>query len=100
MSTYILTSMFNNGFNSQTAEVFRQKILKRNKFAFVASEFVKIHEKTDKYFRFFLNMFEESDIHFVEASPKVIYPALKEYNASLRPENIKSHLQVKNSLNS
>lgn len=67
MSTYILTSMFNDGFNSQTAEVFRQKILKRNKFAFVASEFVKIHEKTDKYFRFFLNMFEESDIHFVEA---------------------------------
>lgn len=30
----------------------------------------------------------------IEASPKVIYPALKEYNANLRPENIKSHLQV------
>ena len=30
----------------------------------------------------------------IEASPKVIYPALKEYSMSLRPENIKSHLQV------
>ena len=67
MSTYILTSMFHNGFNAQTAEVFRQKISKRNKFAFVASEFEKIHEKTDKYFHFFLNMFEEADIHFEEA---------------------------------
>ena len=53
MSTYILTSMFNNGFNSQAAEVFQKKISKRNKFAFVASEFEKIHEKTDKYFHFF-----------------------------------------------
>lgn len=67
MSTYILTSMFNNGFNSQAAEVFKKKISKRNKFAFVASEFEKIHEKTDKYFHFFLNMFEEADIHFEEA---------------------------------
>lgn len=67
MSTYILMSMFNNGFNSQAAEVFQKKISKRNKFAFVASEFEKIHEKTDKYFHFFLNMFEEADIHFEEA---------------------------------
>ncbi len=67
MGTYILTSMFHNGFNAQTAEVFRQKISKRNKFAFVASEFEKIHEKTDKYFRVFLNMFEEVGIHFEEA---------------------------------
>ena len=67
MSTYVLTSMFNNGFNSQAAEVFQKKISKRNKFAFVASEFEKIHEKTDKYFHFFLNMFEEADIHFEEA---------------------------------
>ncbi len=67
MSTYILTSMFNDGFDIQTAEVFRQKISKRNKFAFVASEFEKIHEKTDKYFHFFLNMFENAGIHFGEA---------------------------------
>ncbi|MBQ8163428.1 MAG: Type 1 glutamine amidotransferase-like domain-containing protein [Clostridia bacterium] len=68
MSTYILTSMFHNGFNAQTAEVLRQKIGKRNRFAFVASEFQKGYEKTDMYFRFFLNMFEEADIHFEEAS--------------------------------
>ena len=47
MSTYILTSMFHNGFNAQTAEVFRQKISKRNKFAFIASEFEKAPEKYD-----------------------------------------------------
>ena len=67
MSTYILTSMFNDRFDVHTAEVFRQKISKRNKFAFVASEFEKIHEKTDKYFHFFLNMFENAGIHFGEA---------------------------------
>ncbi|MBQ8548726.1 MAG: Type 1 glutamine amidotransferase-like domain-containing protein [Lachnospiraceae bacterium] len=67
MSTYILTSMFPNGFHAQAAEVFRQKIGKRNRFAFVASEFEHLHEKTDKYFHFFLNMFEEVGINFEEA---------------------------------
>ena len=38
MSTYILTSMFPNGF-MRVAKVFQQKIEKRDKFAFVASEF-------------------------------------------------------------
>lgn len=66
MSTYILTSMFPNGFNEQTAEILRVKIDKRKKFAFIASEFQKNHEKTDKYFRFFLNMFEKADINFEE----------------------------------
>ena len=49
MSNYILTSMFPNGFSGQIAEVFRRKINKRRKFAFIASEFEKLHEKTDKY---------------------------------------------------
>ena len=62
MSTYILTSMFPDGFHAQAAEVFRQKISNRSKLAFVASEFEKIHEKTDKYFHIFLNMFEDVGI--------------------------------------
>lgn len=66
MSTYILTSMFPNGF-MQIAKVFQQKIEKRDRFAFVASEFEALHEKTDKYFRIFLDMFEEAGIHFEEA---------------------------------
>ncbi len=66
MSTYILTSMFPNRF-MQIAKVFQQKIEKRDKFAFVASEFEALHEKTDKYFRIFLDMFEEAGIHFEEA---------------------------------
>lgn len=61
-----MTSMFPNGFNEQTAEIFRQKIRKRKKFAFVASEFEKIHEKTDRYFHYFLNMFEKVGIYFEE----------------------------------
>lgn len=66
MSTYILTSMFQNGFNAQAVEVFRNRISKRRKFAFVASEFEKMYEKTDKYFQYFLNMFKEVGIHFSE----------------------------------
>ena len=44
MSTYILTSMFPNGFNEKTREVFQRLLIKRNKFAFVASEFEKNQE--------------------------------------------------------
>lgn len=67
MSTYILTSMFPNGFSGKIAEVFQQKITCRGKFAFVASEFEKIHEKTDYYFDFFYKMFEDVGIQFEEA---------------------------------
>lgn len=67
MSAYILTSMFPDGLSAQAAKVFRQKIRKRTRFAFVASEFEKLHEKTDKYFQFFLSMLEEAGICFEEA---------------------------------
>lgn len=67
MSTYILTSMFPNGFDDKTTELFQKIIIKRNKFAFVASEFEKMHEKTDNYFKFFLNMFNTKGIYFEEA---------------------------------
>lgn len=67
MSTYILTSMFPNGLNDEVAEQFQELIKKRERFAFVASEFEKIHETTDKYFSFFLNMFTEKGINFENA---------------------------------
>lgn len=67
MSTYILTSMFPNGFDEKIAERLAQIIVKREKFAFVASEFEKMHEISDKYFKFFLNMFEEKGICFEES---------------------------------
>ena len=67
MSTYILTSMFHNGFSDEIAELFQKKITHRERFVFVASEFEKHHKKTDNYFKFFLNMFEEKEIHFKEA---------------------------------
>ncbi len=56
--------MFPDGFDEHTAKVFREKICKRGKFAFVASEFEKIHEKTDRYFYLFLDMFEKAGIFF------------------------------------
>ena len=67
MGTFILISMFQNGFSDIIAEQLQKRIKTRNKFAFVASEFEKMHEKTDNYFTFFLNMFEEKGIHFKEA---------------------------------
>lgn len=39
MSTYILTSMFTNGLNDEAAEQFQKLITKRDRFAFIASEF-------------------------------------------------------------
>jgi len=67
MSTYILTSMFPNDLNYEQSELFRTLLTERRKFAFIASEFEKMHEKTDKYFRFFLNVFQENGISFDEA---------------------------------
>ena len=67
MSTYILTSMFPNGLNYEQSELFRTLLTERRKFAFIASEFEKMHEKTEKYFQFFLKMFRESGISFDEA---------------------------------
>lgn len=67
MSTYILTSIFPNGFNDIATEIFQKRIIRRNRFAFVASEFEKMPEKTDGYFKFFLNMFEEKGIYFDKA---------------------------------
>lgn len=67
MGTYIMTSNFPNGFKDETAKMFQDKIIQRKKFAFIASEFEKLHEKTDGYCRFFLNMFEEKGIHFDES---------------------------------
>lgn len=66
MSTYILTSMFPNGFNDEVTERLKKLIVKRTKFAFVASEFEKRHEETDHYFQLFLNMFHEKGIKFEE----------------------------------
>lgn len=66
MSTYILTSMFNNGFNDAITEVLKKEITQRNSFAFIASDFEMSPRKIKKYFKFFLNMFEEKGIHFKE----------------------------------
>lgn len=67
MSTYVLTSMFHNGFHGRVSEIFRRMIVSRNTFAFVASEFEKQYETTDYYFTIFLNMFETCGIHFEDA---------------------------------
>lgn len=67
MGTYVLSSMFPQGFNNQVAEQFNRLIQNRNKFAFIASEFEGDYKKTDEYFRLFLNMFREKGIIFQES---------------------------------
>jgi len=67
MGVRILTSMFPNGFHQEVTNVFQQTITERKRFAFVASEFEKMHEKTDHYFKFFLKMFADIGITFEES---------------------------------
>lgn len=67
MSTYILTSMFKNGFNDEFAKELDNCITQRNSFTFVASEFESNYEKNDKYFKHWLSMFEEIGVFFENA---------------------------------
>ena len=67
MRTCILTSKFENVFPAALAEVLREHIPKAARFAFLASEFEKLHEKTDKYFHRFLEMFTSCGITFADA---------------------------------
>lgn len=67
MGTYILSSMFPHGFNREVTEQFCKLIQKRDRFAFIASDFEENYKKTDEYFRLMLNMFHEKGIIFHEA---------------------------------
>ena len=58
MSIYILTSWFSNGFDNEIAQLMKKSIKRRTKFAFLASEFGKNHEKTDQYFEEVLGLFQ------------------------------------------
>lgn len=64
MATYILTSMFHNGFDKKTTKLLEDNINNRKNFAFVASSFENGHEITDKYFELFINMFHKKGIYF------------------------------------
>lgn len=67
MAKYVLTSNFENGFPSEIAEMFGRLITRRNRFAFVASEFKRMHDKTDKYFGIIVGMFADAGITFADA---------------------------------
>jgi len=67
MRTCIQTSMFQNGFPKALAAELRRCIPENARFAFVASEFEVLHEKTDRYFRHFLDMFAACGISFADA---------------------------------
>lgn len=60
----ILTSGFPNGFPNDFSKVLRKYIKTGMKFAFVASEFENIYEKTDWYCNHFLKMFSDCGITF------------------------------------
>ncbi len=67
MSTYILTSMFPDGFDKDTAQLFDRLIPDRGSFALVASEFEREHDKTDYYSGYFLEWFRNAGISFERA---------------------------------
>lgn len=67
MRTSIQVSMFQTAFPEALVTILRKKIPKNARFAFVASEFELLREKTDKYFERFLGMFTASGIEFSES---------------------------------
>ena len=64
MGINILTSGFPGGFTKEFAELLHRLIIKKDCFVFVASEFEKNYNKTDKYFGCFLQMFKDIGIEF------------------------------------
>lgn len=68
MRVCVQTSMFREGFPAALAARLREVIPQGARFAFVASEFEKQHEKTDKYFQRFFEMFTACGIEFADAS--------------------------------
>ena len=67
MSTYIQTSNFAGAIPSALAEVIRAAVADGATFAFVASEFERDHERTDKYFNIFREKLEGCGITFGDA---------------------------------
>jgi len=67
MGVCVLTSMFTDGFPAAFAQRLRDRIQKRDRFAFVASEFEDAGEKNDRYFAVFLEMFMRCGIVFDNA---------------------------------
>lgn len=68
MKVSILTSDFPNGFPTAFGTILNKYIQEGSKLAFVASEFERIYEKTDRYCDYFVKMFEQCGIHFEQVS--------------------------------
>lgn len=65
MGTYILTSLFPNGMGEQLADVLRELIVKREHFAFIASDFRKeAQEETDHHAQGIGSLLESIGIRF------------------------------------
>lgn len=66
MGTYVLTSMYHDGFDEKTAEMLQSVIQKRNRIVCIASDFYS-PEITDHYWNIFYEMFQSVGIEFSEA---------------------------------
>lgn len=64
MRIRILTSMFPNGFTKEFEKEVKRLITKRENFVFIASEFEKDYDITERYYDYFFNMFTEKGIYF------------------------------------
>jgi len=67
MGCYVLTSMFHASIPSDTAAGLRRLILLPCRFAFIASEFLHGHDRTDRYFVHFRRLLEEAGIRFADS---------------------------------
>ena len=68
MSTYIFTSAFQNGIPKEIGKRIAEVTKKRERFVFVASEFMRGFEKTDKYAALFLEMLAAHGVSFEETA--------------------------------
>ena len=66
MATYILTSMYSDGFDQRTAETLHSVIRKRDRIACIASDF-HAPEATDRFWNMFYAMFQRIGVEFSEA---------------------------------
>ncbi len=67
MGINILTSGFPDGFTFEFSNALQKLITKKGKYVFVASDFKKQSQKTDKYAGMFLQSFSDNSIVFEQS---------------------------------
>ena len=67
MATYLLTSMYESGFDRTTTEMLNRVIKKKSSIVCIASDFFS-YELTDKFWNVFYNMFKSAGLSFEKSA--------------------------------